>query len=173
MKNQKGFTLIELLLVLAIIGIISAIAIPALLGQRSRARDKSARSNASSILSDLVASYDKQKEKGELVAAFADICGTSGTPLVPQIFTASNPWATTGHLGAFAQSFAAELAATPGSVTQTQAASTTQGEVQLGYLPPAAGVAGHFASSVYLNQSFVPTTGATAINNFTMTSGVD
>ncbi len=38
MKNQKGFTLIELLLVLAIIGIISAIAIPSYLGQRHRAR---------------------------------------------------------------------------------------------------------------------------------------
>lgn len=38
MKNQKGFTLIELLLVLAIIGIISAIAIPSYMGQRRRAR---------------------------------------------------------------------------------------------------------------------------------------
>ncbi|MBK9796841.1 MAG: type II secretion system protein [Holophagaceae bacterium] len=62
MKNQKGFTLIELLLVLAIIGIISAIAIPALLGQRARARDKSAQENATSILSDIIATYDKAKE---------------------------------------------------------------------------------------------------------------
>jgi prepilin-type N-terminal cleavage/methylation domain-containing protein len=34
--RKNGFTLIELLLVMAIIGIISAIAIPALLGQRAR-----------------------------------------------------------------------------------------------------------------------------------------
>ncbi|NTW86453.1 MAG: type II secretion system protein [Holophagaceae bacterium] len=171
MKNQKGFTLIELLLVLAIIGIISAIAIPALLGQRQRARDKSAKSNASQVLSDLIGSYDKRKEAGSAVATFADICGSSTAPLIPPIFTAANPWSTASHLGAYAQSFAAEVAATPGSVTQTQAGSATMGEVQLGYLPPAAGAQGHFASSVYLNAKF--DVNGTAINNFTMTSGVD
>ena len=64
MKKQSGFTLIELLLVLAIIGIISAIAIPALLGQRARARDKTAVSNLDSIVADMVGQWDKGREAG-------------------------------------------------------------------------------------------------------------
>ncbi|MFZ5788886.1 MAG: type II secretion system protein, partial [Acidobacteriota bacterium] len=49
MRRQKGFTLIELLIVVAIIGIIAAIAIPNLLNAINRGRQKRTMADIRSI----------------------------------------------------------------------------------------------------------------------------
>ncbi|MEW6184730.1 MAG: prepilin-type N-terminal cleavage/methylation domain-containing protein [Thermodesulfobacteriota bacterium] len=48
-KNQKGFTLVELLIVIAIIGILAAIAIPQFSNYRKRAYDSSALADAKNL----------------------------------------------------------------------------------------------------------------------------
>ena len=51
-KNKKGFTLIELLIVIAIIGILAAIAIPTYLSYVNRAKDSEAATNLGAIFTD-------------------------------------------------------------------------------------------------------------------------
>jgi len=83
MRTSKGFTLIELMIVVAIIGIIAAIAVPTLISTRNAAMQSFAEGVLSTIRSAEAAWYAQNGEYGDLDAL-------SGGGFLDSRFTGNN-----------------------------------------------------------------------------------
>ena len=82
LKSQKGFTLIELMIVVAIIGILAAIAIPNFLTYQLKSRQAEAKTNLQAIKTSQVAF---QAERGCYIGVTAEgvIAPAAGTKSIP------------------------------------------------------------------------------------------
>ncbi len=61
-KNKKGFTLIELMIVIAIIGILAAIAIPQFAKYRTKAYNSAALSDLKNFQTEMESQYSDNQE---------------------------------------------------------------------------------------------------------------
>ncbi len=107
---EAGFTLIELMVVLLIIAILLAIAIPTFLGVTGSANDRAAQSNVTNALTELKALY----QNGQTYCPTALLCAANTTPL---------PLSGAGSIQSSAPEFqwvVAATAVTPGSTVGIQ-----------------------------------------------------
>ena len=116
-KNQKGFTLIELMIVVVIIGILAAIAIPNFIAMQNRAKEGSTKANMHTL--QLAAEdYGVQND-----GVYSNTCdGTHIGNLLPGNF--KNPFAAAGTAYEDRAVFAGNPTATSGIVSYSDSALT-------------------------------------------------
>ena len=73
MKNKKGFTLIELMIVVAIIGILAAIAIPDFLKFQAKAKQSECKTNLGAVFTTQVAYFGENNTYGGGSDCFIDL----------------------------------------------------------------------------------------------------
>jgi type IV pilus assembly protein PilA len=84
MRHSKGFTLVELMVVIVIVGILSAIALPNFLSQSDKAKSTEAKTISSAYLKQIFAAY---QEGGSTADGSTDGTGSIPCPSTTKYFS--------------------------------------------------------------------------------------
>ncbi len=82
-KKRSGFTLIELMIVVAILGILAALAIPAFVGYVRRSKTAEATGNLNELFKSSASYYNQERTGEGLTASTSGHCTVDSAPLTP------------------------------------------------------------------------------------------